>query len=378
MNKPVSHDADDTDAQPRVLMPSFMKRIHPAQMRRTALMVLPILILGFIGLWVYATGGRWMQTQNAYIKADKAQISAEISGAITTLSVHDNQHVEAGDLLYSLNTERYRSTLEAALAAHDEALGQIMAAKANYRQRFTERELAQENLAFAKRELQRRTTLAQRKVVAKATLDEYVHDRDVATSRLASKDQEIAVLRALLGDPTASAHHHPRVRGAQAKVELAKDDLAHAQIRAPIAGIAGSVPVLGDYIHAGVPSMVIVSDKNLWIEANYKETALTHMRVGQDAKVRIDAYPDEEYRAHVISIDPATGAEFSILPAQNASGNWVKVVQRIPVRLKLDDDQNIPDLRAGMSVHVRIDTKHHRVVPAILRAPLRWMGADVG
>jgi membrane fusion protein, multidrug efflux system len=345
---------------------------------RAVLLGVPVLVLAFVGLWVYATGGRWMQTENAYIKADKAQISAEISGTITRMNVRDNQRVEVGDVLFSLDTQRYISALDAARAAYDETLGQMMAAKANYRQKLSELETATENLNFAKRELKRRKALAKRKIVAEATLDEYLHDRDVAALKLKTKTQELLVLRALLGDPAADVRDHPRVRGTQAKIELAEEDLNNVIIRAPISGIVGAAPVVGDYVRAGAPIMVIVADQALWIEANFKETALTHMRTGQTANLRIDAYPDAQLRGYVSSIDPATGAEFSLLPAQNASGNWVKVVQRVPVRIAIKPRANMPALRAGMSVRVRIDTGHTRALPGLLKAPLRWMGADVG
>ncbi len=345
---------------------------------RPVLMGLPVIFIILAGLWIYATGGRWMQTQNAYIKADKAQIATQVSGTISALMVKDNQHVKAGDALFALDTARYQAALDAALAAHDEALGQTMAGQANYRQKLSEMKLARENLDFARRELQRRQALAKRKVVSASTLDEYVHDRDVAAARVQTKAQEIEVLHALLGDPEADPHEHPRVRGAAAKIDLAREDLRQAIVRAPVSGIAGAVPVVGDFVRAGVPVMVIVADTNMWVEANFKETALTYMRVGQKVRLKVDAYPDVEFNGHVASIDPATGAEFSLLPAQNASGNWVKVVQRVPVRIAIDQADDKRPLRAGMSVHVHVDTKHHRALPAVLRVPLRWVGADVG
>lgn len=354
------------------------QRLRSPLALRAVLMGVPILVIAFIGLWIYASGGRWMQTENAYVKADKAQISAEIFGTITILNVRSNQHVNAGDLLFGLDTQRFKAALEAARAAYNVALGQVLAEQATYHQRLSERDLAQENLGFARRELQRQMGLTKRKIVAEATLDEYIHNRDVAAARLRTKEQEIAVLHARLGDPEASASVHPLVLGEQARVDLAQEDLQHAVIRSPIAGITGAVPVLGDYVRAGAPAMVIVADQGLWIEANFKETALTHMRVGQKVKLRLDAYPDSPLSGHVASIDPATGSEFSLLPPQNASGNWVKVVQRVPVRIALDGYQGKPVLRAGMSVHVRIDTGYHRPLPAFLRVPLRWLGADVG
>ncbi|PHS27902.1 MAG: hypothetical protein COA85_04465 [Robiginitomaculum sp.] len=357
---------------------SLNQRLRSPFTLRAVLMGVPILIIAFIGLWIYASGGRWMQTENAYIKASKAQVSAEISGTIIKLAISENQHVETGALLFSLDSRRFMAALSAARAAHNVAIGQVMAEKATYRQRLGERDLAKENLAFARRELQRRKALTMRKIVSEATLDKYVHARDVAASELQVKKQEIAVLHARLGNPDAPASDHPLVRGEQARVELALESLSHTEIRAPISGTVGSVPVLGNYVLAGVPAMVVVASQGLWIEANFKETALTHMRVGQEATLRMDAYPDVPLKGHVSSIDPATGSEFSLLPPQNASGNWVKVVQRVPVRITLDDYHGKPVLRAGMSVKVRIDTGHHRPLPSILRVPLRWLGADVG
>jgi len=328
---------------------------------------LPILLITFIGLWVYAHGGRWVQTENAYIKADKAQISPRVSGLISTIEVHENQPVKAGDVLFVIEPDNFDIALAEASAARDEAIGKIRAGQARYRQTRKERELARKSLAFAARELKRRKQLVAAKVVSAATLDDYQHKHDIAADTLAIKQQEVEVLRAQIGDPDAPPEHHPHVRAASARLEAAKLDLERTQVRAPIDGIAAHVPVPGTYVSAAKPVMAVIANSGLWVEANFKETQLSYVRPGQRAVLRIDAYPERQWQAKVQSIDPASGAEFALLPPQNASGNWVKVVQRIPLRLALDMPENAPPLRPGMSVRVRIDTKHHRALPGLLR-----------
>ena len=354
---------------------------NPARWRilrrfRALAMAVPVLPVTLAALWAYSTGGRWAQTENAYIKADKAQISARVSGPIVQVDVRDNQEVAAGDALFSLDASRYETALAAARAARDETIGQIMAAKANYRQKIKERQLLRETLAFARRELKRREALIKTKVVSRAQLDNYQHKRDVAAGKLAAKEQEIAVLRAMLGDPDAPPQQHPRVRGTIARVEQAALDLAHTKITAPISGIAAHVPVVGNFVVAGTPVMTVVASSGLWVEANFKETQLAHVRPGQKVLLDVDGYPDQQWQGRVSSINPASGAEFSLLPPQNASGNWVKVVQRIPVRIAIEAQKDAPPLRAGMSVKVRIDTGKARGLGSLLRAPLRWIGKD--
>jgi len=338
----------------------------------------PVLVIAFAALWVYASGGRWVQTDNAYIKADKAQISARVSGPVSAVLVQTNQQVSAGDLLFTIDDKDYAAALAAARAARDEAIGLIRSGQASYWQKRKQRDLARNNLAFAARELKRREKLVAAKVVSAATLDDYRHRRDVAADALAVREEELKVLLAQLGDPEAPAEHHPHVRAANARVDAAELDLQHTRVHAPISGIAAHVPVLGDFVSPGQPVMAVVASEGMWVEANFKETQLTHVRPGQSASLHVDSYPGRAFDGDVRSINPASGAEFALLPPQNASGNWVKVVQRIPVRLAIEVPKDAPPLRAGMSVRVRIDTGHHRALPGFIRAPLRWLGADVG
>ena len=379
---PEEQEAEAQAALELQALPRSMAAVWPRVWRwrhfRSFAMGLPLLCIALAALWVYARGGRWVQTENAYVKADKAQISARVPGPIKAVYVHSNQPVAAGDLLFAIDEGDYAAALAAARAARDEAIGQIRSGQASYWQKRKQRDQARNDLDYAERELKRREKLVATKVVSAATLDEYRHRRDVAADVLAVREQELKVLLAQLGDPEAPPEHHPRVRAAIARVQAAELNLEHTRVRAPISGIAAHVPVRGDFVVPGQPVMAVVADQGLWVEANFKETQLTHVRPGQRAVFHVDTYPGRSWTGRVHSINPASGAEFALLPPQNASGNWVKVVQRIPVRLAIDVPKDAPPLRAGMSVRVRIDTGHRRDLPGVLRAPLHWFGTDAG
>ncbi len=194
-----------------------------------------------------------------------------------------------------------------------------------------------------------------------------------ARQRYAAAKQELAALAAgLNGDPNIAVEQHPRYRDAVARRDQAQRDLDHTVVRAPYAGIVTNVPSLqpGMYLQASTPAFSVVATDHVWIEANPKETDLTYVRAGQPVTVSVDTYPDVEFRGTVASLSPASGAEFSLLPAQNTSGNWVKVVQRIPLRVRLDIAPNQPPLRAGMSVIVEIDTGHSRGLPLVVKSAI--------
>jgi membrane fusion protein (multidrug efflux system) len=187
---------------------------------------------------------------------------------------------------------------------------------------------------------------------------------ELAQSQLASAQQQVGSVLALLGgNPTLPVAEHPVVQEAQAALDRASLDLSYATVRAPADGVVAKVEQLqvGDYITAATPVFSLISSRDVWIEANFKEDELTYMRAGQSADVRIDAYPGRHFKAHVTSLSPGTGAQFSLLPPENATGNWVKVVQRVPVRLQLDDTElDGVTLHAGLSVDVKVDTQHRR------------------
>jgi membrane fusion protein (multidrug efflux system) len=223
--------------------------------------------------------------------------------------------------------------------------------------------------------------MVQTHVVSESDYDQSRTQYQVAVSAAASVKQDIQrILAELGGNPDIAPEEHPQYLAAQAQVNQAALDLKRATVLAPVDGVASMVDQLrpGDYVRAGAPAFSLVATDSLWIEANMKETDLTYVKPGDKATVTVDTYPGIEFPAIVDSIGAATGAEFSVLPPQNSSGNWVKVVQRIPVRLTLQPTSDLPSLRSGMSVLVDIDTRHHRAVPSVVRSALAWVGGNAG
>jgi membrane fusion protein, multidrug efflux system len=343
-------------------------------LRRVLLLLGPALVL-IVGGYFYVTGGRYVDTDDAYVRADMVAISAEVSGPIVEVDVRENQHVDPGQVLFRIDRQPFEIALAQAEARLNKADNDVRALKASYRQKQQELELANRNVAYAEQEFQRQAKLVKRDFASQAKYDEAQHNLDVAHQQVAVTEQELrSLLAGLAGDPNIPVEQHPTYLEAKAERDQAALDLRHASVLAPFAGIASQKPYLGDYVTAGTPVMSVVADQEVWVEANFKETDLTHVRPGQPATVQIDTYPDREWPATVESISQATGAQFSVLPAQNSSGNWVKVVQRIPVRIAIQAGPDDPPLRAGMSVTAEIDTGHHRELPGIVETALAWAG----
>ncbi len=334
--------------------------------------------------YVYATGGRYVSTDNAYVHADKVSIGAEVSGRIVAVDVHENQRVAKGDVLFRIDDSSYRVALDRAEAQLRAARDAVDALKAMWRQKAAEIQMAQMNENFAQRDLTRQSQLAKNSYASQAKLDEAHHAVDVARQQIAMTRHEQSQIAAQLGgglDTPLDAV--PSYAAAKAVRDQAAIDLAKTVVRAPFDGIASKTPEPGAYVNAGMPVlsagmpvMSVVADTDLWVDANFKETDLTHVRPGQPVEITVDAYPDRVWRGTVKSIAPASGAEFSILPPQNATGNWVKVVQRIPVRVAVVQQHDAPQLRAGMSAVVDIDTEHQRQLPGFVRTALGWIEGD--
>jgi membrane fusion protein (multidrug efflux system) len=306
-------------------------------------------------------------------------VSPEISGRVVAVPVHENQVVKQGDVLLQIDPEPLKIAVAGAEANLEAARNNITAQKAAYRQRQADLQAAKDNIGFAQREYQRRQKLYAAKAISESEYDESRNQVHVDQSNAAAIEQDIErILSELNGNPDIAPDDHPTVRAAQAKLDQAKLDLAHATIAAPSDGIVSQIDNIrpGTYLQAGRAAFSLVSDKDVWIEANLKETDMTYVRPGQSATVEVDTYPDVEFHAVVDSIGAATGAEFSALPAQNATGNWVKVVQRIPVRLKIVTADGQPPLRAGMSVVVSIDTERHRSLPSVIHSAMAWIGGE--
>lgn len=326
---------------------------------RIVMMALVLVVAGVVAAWVLLGGGRYVETDNAYVKAVRVQISPEISGRVAEVLVEENQLVERGQDLFRIDDEPLRIGLARADAELALIRDQIDAMRAALRQNEEEQKQETANVEFAQREFERQTQLVERKVAAQARLDEARTRLDVATQRVAVLKQEASkLLSDLSGDPDIKPADHPKFRMAwQARNQL-ELDLRRAVVRAPTRAIVGRLDQIrrGGYVRAGMPALNLVGVEEIWVEANLKESQLTRVRAGQPVTVTVDAYPGVEWRGTVDSLSPATGAEFSILPPQNATGNWVKVVQRLPVRLAIEPDPGKPPLRMGMSAIVTIDT----------------------
>ncbi len=336
--------------------------------------LLPALVLA-VTLFIWLSGGRTVTTDNAYVKGDRAQIATELSGIVVEVPVQENQRVSRGQLLFRLDDQSYRHALAKIEAEIETTRADIRGLRAQWRTKREEIKAALSQQTFAQAEFDRQSELAEKKVASTQKLEEARMGLEVARQRISAAQEDLTRIEAALaGDRRIRADDHPRVKQMMAAREEALLQLRRTMIEAPLDGVVSKRPVPGSYATAGVPVMVVVADADLWIEANYKETELTRVRPGQKAVVHIDTYPDSQCSGTVASIAQATGAEFAVLPPQNASGNWVKVVQRIPVRVSVICREGDPPLRVGMSTTVEIDTGHSRTLGGLLNSAAKWLG----
>ncbi|HEX7965412.1 MAG TPA: HlyD family secretion protein [Gammaproteobacteria bacterium] len=317
------------------------------RLRRLLLMVALPLILLIGGLWYWVHSARYQSTDNAYVVADQVNVAPQIPGRVTAVAVSQNQSVAAGQVLLQIDPQPFQIALDQANANLENVRNQIRAQQAAYAG-------AEAHVAFLRRDVERKTNLVKQDVVAASKLD------DLKT-QLIEAEQQIAQIRANLGgDPSLPYTQQATYKQALAARDDAALQLSYATLKAPAAGIVTEVDIKpGDVVAAGRPVFALVMSGKRWIEANFKETQLTRVHVGQKVEVEVDTYPGRKWPGTVESIAPGTGSVFSVLPAQNATGNWVKVVQRIPVRVALDPAEGGPDLRAGMSAEVDIDTHYN-------------------
>ncbi len=349
------------------------------QLLRRIIVLLVILIppiaFGLGGIYYYFTSARYVSTENAYVKSEKIAVSADISGRMVTVAVGENQRVQMGQLLFQLDPEPFRIVRERARAQLAKVRQDVDELRALYRQKRAERRLMEKDASYYQREFDRQQGLKRKGLISAAKFDETRRNLQVARERSVGIQHDLAgILARLGGSDEVNVALHPQVREAQAALEQAALELRYTTVRAPTAGVVTNFDLqVGEFFKAGAPAFSLVGTGQRWFQANFKETELTHLRKGQSASISIDAYPDVDFKARVMSIGPATGAEFALLPPQNASGNWVKVVQRLPVRLELDEGQQTPPLRAGMSVQVRVDTGNEAAAPEWLRRVFNWM-----
>ena len=334
--------------------------VKPRKRRNLLLWVFgPALVLAIAG-WMYLTSGRFVSTDNAYVEADHVTLAPQIGGRVVEVLVRENQAVKKGDVLFRIDSQPLDIAMARMQAQMESVKSLLDAGRAGYASAQADLRSAEEAFNMNQRQYQRMKEMRGKGLIAQKDLDDASNNLAAARGKRDSDAAALDKARGMLGGlPTTKDEQLAGYKLAQAQYEQARLDVEHATVRAPIDGVIGKMNLQpGDFLAMGQAAMPLVANKTLWVDANFKETDLTHVLVGQAATVEVDTYPGKKWPAHVASISPASGAEFSLLPAQNATGNWVKIVQRIPVRLAIDNDNAGagPILRAGMSANVEIDT----------------------
>jgi membrane fusion protein, multidrug efflux system len=349
--------------------PAAAGSVTPKRSLRRPLMfaLLPVALI--VGGYFYVTGGAVMSTDDAYVQADMVGLSTDVAGIVTQVLVHDNQKVAMGDILFKLDPLQFQLALDRAEAQVGNTRNDLVALQSSYRNMQAQVEQAQKDVDFNMVNFQRQEQLLANNFTPKATFDAARNTLQGSQQKLASLQQQLAGLAANLnGDPDASIENHPKYKDAVGARDEAARRLAHTIVRAPFAGIVTNVPSLqpGQYLAAAATAFNIVSTDHVWVQASPKETELTYVKPGQKVTVEVDTFPGQRWVGTVESISPASASSFSLLPAENTSGNWVKVVQRIPMRVSVSNAPGKPPLRVGMSVEVNVDTGHERGLPSFI------------
>jgi membrane fusion protein (multidrug efflux system) len=347
------------------------QRLGRRRLLRWMLFALVPLALIAGGYW-YVTGGQVISTEDAYVEADKLGISTDVSGIVQDVAVTDNQHVKAGQVLYRLDPSQFRIALDNAKANLAQARLTIESMKQDYKRMLSDVGSQQAQVDLDQVNFNRYAALVKTDAVSRANYDKARYTLQADKGKLASLKQQAQVQLAKLdGNADIPVTEHPQYKQAKAQVDEAQRQLDHSVVKAPFAGIVTNVPSIqpGTYLAASTTAFYLVATDHVWVQADPKETQLTYVRPGQPATITVDTYPDRTWHGTVASMSPAAAQEFQLLPAQNTSGNWVKVVQRIPMRVRVDtSDKDQPPLRAGMSVEVDVNTGHARGLPHFITA----------
>ena len=342
-------------------------RFSRGRLRLILLVVIPLLAVA-AGLGVYLAGGRYISTDNAYVGAQKVLITPDISGKISRIVVTEGQRVQPGDVLFEIDPVPFRIAETQGEARVANVRIDFANLKSNLQ--IYERQIAlmRENVALKQKDYDRKAALLGSRSVSQADVDTTMATLVAAKNQVEQFAQQAAMMRnQLLGNPDLPIEQYPPYMQATAALDQAKRDLDHTVVRAPIAGSATQVDSiqLGRYVTAGTPVFSLVDDAHPWVDANPKETDITLLRVGQKTTISIDTFPDRTFRGVVQSVSPGTGAQFAILPPQNATGNWIKIVQRVPVRIAFAPGEDVSLLRSGMSAVVDIDSEHKRTLGSL-------------
>jgi membrane fusion protein (multidrug efflux system) len=352
-------------AEPRRRLVAGLRRYR----RFLLLVVLPVLaVIG--GLVFYLNGGRYVTTDDAYVGAQKVLITPDISGKIDKIVVKEGQHVDEGDVLFEIDpvpfqlaVDQSKAQLEQARTTYDNLIANVKI----YGQML---DLAQQAIDLKQRDVDRKQTLVKSNVGSQLDLDNSANAMVTAGAQAQFVKQQLSNAKAqLLGNPDLPLEQFPPYAQAKAALGMAQRNLDHTVLRAPMPGIATQVDQiqLGRFVAAGTPVFSVIDVASPWVDANPKESDFTYVAVGQPVTLDVDAFPNHVFKGTLGSLSPGTGAQFAILPPQNATGNFVKVVQRVPVRIYFDSgDKFVQKLKAGMSVNVSIDTNHRRSLAGLL------------
>ncbi|MBP1857648.1 HlyD family secretion protein [Rhizobium herbae] len=330
--------------------------------------LLPIALIA--GGYFYVTGGQIMETDNAYLQADMVGVSTDVAGIVASVNVHENEAVKAGQVLFQLKPDSFHIALEGAEAKLAAARNQLLNLKASYAETLAQIAQVEADIPYYQTVFDRQQKLISNAAASHATYDKAKHDLDAAKQKVTvAKAQAETTLAQLGGDADQPIEENPLYLEAKSAVDDAQRELDDTTVRAPFDGVVTNVNALqpGSYLDAAQQAFSLVSTRNMWISANPKETELTYVKPGQPVTITVDTYPDVEWTGKVASVSPASGASFALLPAQNTSGNWVKVVQRIPMRVTIDDTAGKPPLRVGMSTLVAVNTGHARGLPETIQ-----------